>query len=114
MLELAGLIALLLLGLLWYDSLEAREAAVRAARAACETEGLLFLDDTVGITSLKPARDREGRLRLQRAYEFEYSDTGNNRIRGSVVMLGRHVLLLNVGLPDAPAPQAASNVHLLH
>jgi hypothetical protein len=105
MLELLGLIALLLLGWLWYDSLEAREAAVRAARTACETEGLLFLDDTVGIASLKPARDSEGRLKLQRAYDFEYSDTGNNRVHGSVVMLGKRVALLNVGLratPDAP------------
>jgi Protein of unknown function (DUF3301) len=103
MLELLGLAALLLLALLWYDSLTAREAAVRAARAACETEGLLFLDDTVSIASLKPARDNEGRLRLQRAYDFEYSDTGNNRIRGGVVMLGRRVMLLNVGLRAAPA-----------
>lgn len=98
MLELLGLIVILLLGLLWFDSLQAREAAVRAARAACEAEGLLFLDDTVGIASLKPARDDEGRLKLQRAYDFEYSDTGDNRIRGSVVMLGHRVMLLNVGL----------------
>ena len=108
MLELLGLIALLLLGWLWYDSLEAREAAVRAARAACEAEGLLFLDDTVGIASLKPARDSEGRLKLQRAYDFEYSDTGNNRVYGSVVMLGKRVTLLNVGLLVVP------NIRTLH
>jgi Protein of unknown function (DUF3301) len=108
MLELLGLIALLLLGWLWYDSLEAREAAVRAARAACEAEGLLFLDDTVGIASLKPARDSEGRLKLQRAYDFEYSDTGNNRVHGSVVMLGKRVTLLNVGLLVVP------NIRTLH
>ena len=102
MLELLGLIALLLLGWLWYDSLEAREAAVQAARAACEAEGLLFLDDTVGFRSLKPARDSEGRLKLQRAYDFEYSDTGNNRVHGSVVMLGKRVTLLNVGLWVVP------------
>jgi hypothetical protein len=102
MLELLGLFVLLLLGWLWYDSLEAREAAVRASRRACEAEGLLFLDDTVGIVSLKPARDTEGRLKLQRAYDFEYSDTGNNRRQGSVVMLGKRVALLNVGLRAAP------------
>lgn len=100
MLELLGIAALILLALLWYDSLTAREAAVRAARAACEVEGLLFLDDTVGIASLRPARDDEGRIALQRVYDFEYSDTGNNRIRGSIVMLGRRVILLNVGWRD--------------
>jgi hypothetical protein len=102
MLELLGLVVILVLGLLWFDSLQAREAAVHAARAACESEGLLFLDDTVGIAGLKPARDDEGRLKLQRAYDFEYSDTGNNRIHGSVVMLGHRVMLLNVGLRAAP------------
>jgi hypothetical protein len=108
MLELSGLIVLILLGWLWFDSLKAREAAVRAAREACEAEGLQFLDDTVGIASIKPARDGEGRLKLQRAYDFEYSDTGNNRIQGGVVVLGHRVVLLNVGL------RSVSNVTPLH
>ena len=95
--ELAGLIVLLLLGWLWYDSLNAREIAVRAAKGACESENLLFLDDTVGIRSLNLARNGEGRVQLQRAYDFEFSDTGNNRLRGSVVMLGKRVALLNIG-----------------
>jgi hypothetical protein len=87
---------------LWWDSMQAREAAVAAARTACAAEGLLFLDDTVGIAGIKPARNAEGRLLLQRAYDFEFSDTGDNRIRGSIVMLGRRVLLLN--LPPGAAP----------
>ena len=81
---------------LWWDSMQAREAAVAAARAACLAEELLFLDDTVGIASIKPARDADGRLLLQRAYDFEFSDTGDNRVKGSVVMLGRRVMLLNL------------------
>ena len=89
---------------LWWDSMQAREAAVAAARAACVAEGLQFLDDTVGIAHIKPARNAAGRLLLQRAYEFEFSDTGDNRIRGSIVMLGRRVLLLN--LPPGAAPIA--------
>lgn len=102
MMEIFVLLVVVAIAWLWHDSLGAREAAVRAAREACVAEGLMFLDDTVGITSLKPARDDEGRLRLQRAYEFEYSDTGNNRIKGSIVMLGERVLLLNVGQRSVP------------
>ncbi len=96
--EWLALILLALLAWLWYDSLAVREAAVRAARAACEAEGYLFLDDTVGFTSLRLARDRNGQVKLQRAYVFEYSDTGNNRVAGGVVMLGGEVVLLNVGV----------------
>jgi len=100
--EFFVLLAIAALVWLWHDSLRAREAAVRAARAACAAEGLLFLDDTVGIASIRPARDDEGRARIQRVYEFEYSDTGDNRIKGSIVLLGDHVTLLNVGLRGMP------------
>jgi len=101
--EIIGIIILGALAWLWYDSLRAREAAVRAARAACAAEGLMLLDDTVAISNLKPVRDDDGRLTLQRAYGFEYSDTGNNRLQGSVVLRGHRVILLNVGSGIAPA-----------
>ena len=93
---------------LWLDSLKAREIAVRAARAACTAEGLLLLDDTVAIANLKLKRDDDGHVKLQRAYDFEYSDTGNNRLKGSVVLLGHRVMLLNIGL------RLPENVRTLH
>jgi hypothetical protein len=108
MTEIFFLILFLALGWLWWDSMQAREAAVAAARAACEAEGLLFLDDTVGIASIKAARNSDGRLRLQRAYDFEFSDTGDNRVKGSVVMLGRRVMLLNL------LPRPLATVTMLH
>ena len=96
--ELLGILVLAALAWLWLDSLKAREAAVRAAREVCAAEGLMFLDDTVAISNLKPVRDNDGNLTLQRSYNFEYSDTGDNRLKGSVVMQGHRVALLNVGL----------------
>ncbi|MBX3664240.1 MAG: DUF3301 domain-containing protein [Burkholderiales bacterium] len=98
----------LALAWLWWDSMQAREAAVAAARTACEAEDLQFLDDTVGIASLRPARNADGRLLLQRAYDFEFSDTGDNRMKGSVVMLGRRVLVLNLGLRP---PVTVTRIH---
>lgn len=100
--ELCGLVLIIVAGWLWYDSLNVREIAVRAAREACQAENLLFLDDTVGIASLKLARNADGRVQLQRAYDFEFSDTGDNRLKGSIVMMGSHVALLNIGLRLAP------------
>jgi hypothetical protein len=101
--EIVILVLLGALAWLWYDSLNAREAAVRAARDACAADGLMLLDDTVAIAALKPARDAEGRLKLQRVYDFEYTDTGDNRHDGSVIMLGRRVVLFNVGFRERPA-----------
>lgn len=99
-LELLGAGMLALVAWLWLDSLRARDAAIAAARAACASEGLMLLDDTVAIAGMRLARGGDGRLHIQRAYAFEYSDSGNNRIAGSIVLLGRSVILLNVGLRD--------------
>ncbi|HEV7801095.1 MAG TPA: DUF3301 domain-containing protein [Burkholderiales bacterium] len=98
--ELVLLVPLVLIAWLWLDSIKVREAAVKAARAACDTEGLLLLDDTVAIAAVKPSRDADGHLKLQRTYDFEYSDTGNNRRNGSVVLLGQRVVLFNVGFRE--------------
>lgn len=101
-LEITSLALLGALGWFWLDSLRARDAAVAAARRACAAEDLQFLDDTVSFAGIKPERDDDGVLRLRRVYNFEYSDTGDNRRRGSIVMLGRRVILLNVGLRSVP------------
>ena len=95
--EIVGILVLAGLAWLWLDSLKAREAAITAARAACAAEELQLLDATVAIASLKLARGEDGRVRLQRAYDFEYSDTGDNRLKGSVVLRGHQVVVLNVG-----------------
>ena len=73
---------------MWLDSLRARERAVQAGRAACRRHDLQFLDETVSFEKLRVARDAEGQLRIARTYTFEFSDTGNNRRQGAIVMLG--------------------------
>ncbi len=78
-------------GWFWLDSLRARERAVAAARRACERDGLLLLDDTVSCTRLRPGRDDEGHFAFQRDFRFEFSDTGDNRRAGSVIVLGASV-----------------------
>jgi hypothetical protein len=77
--------------LLWADSLKARERAVRAGRSACERYQLQFLDDTVSFARMRLGRNHDGELRIARTYTFEFSDTGNNRRQGAIVMLGGEV-----------------------
>ena len=73
---------------LWVDSLRARERAVQAGRAACQRYSLQFLDDTVSFARIRLRRDADGQLKIARTYTFEFSDTGNNRRHGAIVMLG--------------------------
>jgi hypothetical protein len=82
----------------WFvmDSLRAREHAVDMGRQACEKHGLLFLDDTVHCVQTRLARNDAGRMLVRRLYAFEFSDTGNNRRMGSIVMLGAQPLALEM------------------
>ena len=87
-----GAILLLVAGtLLWLDSLRARERAVAAGRAACERYRVQFLDDTVAFARMRLARNDEGELRIARTYTFEFTETGNNRRQGAIVMLGHEL-----------------------
>lgn len=115
--DLTELIVLLLIGgaiWLWLDTLKARENGVRAARQACSEEGLQFLDETVVGRSFGLARDDHGVLRLRRVYGFEYSDTGNNRVSGSVTLLGGEVEFLHIRPQLYVVPKAPEQHDHLH
>ena len=86
--ESAAIVLILAAIVFWVDSLRAREKALAAGRGACARYGVQFLDETVVFAALGLARDDEGRLRLRRTYTFEFSDTGDNRRHGAIVMLG--------------------------
>ena len=92
----ATLIVLLALWLVW-DTLRAREHANTAMRDACERRGYLFLDDTVSLHAARPVRDDDGRVRWRRAYRFQYSDTGHNRLNGSITLVANRVAALDLG-----------------
>ena len=98
--EVAGFLLVAAAGWFLWDSLKAREAANAVLRAGCRAQGLLFLDDTVALARLRPVRDEDGRVRLRRTYRFEYSDTGHNRRRGHVTLVGATVEQVDMGPPD--------------
>ena len=57
----------------------------------CHNENLQFLDDTVASIGLALARDKTGRRVLRRTYRFLFSETGNTRLEGRLVLLGDKV-----------------------
>ena len=80
----------------WIDSLRARERALLAGKRACERYDVQLLDETVAFASIRLARDDEGHMRLKRTYSFEFTDTGNNRRSGAIVMLGAELADLHL------------------
>jgi hypothetical protein len=86
--EAVAIAALVLGGWYLFDGLRARERAVAAGRTLCAREGVQFLDDTVVQTRVSMTRDAAGRLTFRRTYRFEFSDTGNNRRVGTIIIAG--------------------------
>ncbi len=92
--DFASLMVLAVLGLsvwFWLHSIRILELAREAGRQACARADVQFLDDTVASTSLSLARDDDGRRILRRTYRFEFSETGDSRREGEVIMLGDRV-----------------------
>src|SRR5260221_2903976 len=85
--EPGALADLAVLAWVWFGSRRAREGALAAGSRACERDRLQFLDETVECVSVRPARDENGRGALRRVYRFEFSDNGDNRRAGSIVMM---------------------------
>ena len=104
--ELVTVLLMALGGWMLWTSLRAREAAVAASRTACQAEGYLFLDDTVAIASVWTVRDDSGHLKIRRVYGFEYSETGNDRHRGRVIVIGSRVAALEL------TPRAGSETRI--
>lgn len=69
----------------------ARAAAERAAeigRDACEAAGVQWLDQSVHASGMRLRRKDDGWLGLERSFRFEYSENGQDRHVGRVVLLG--------------------------
>ena len=95
----SGLLLLVLLGLIvwfWQDTLRARELALRAAGEACRSQQLQLLDGTVTLHRLALQRSKQGRVTLQRTFQFNYSIEGDDRRTGFIITLGN--LVEQVGL----------------
>jgi hypothetical protein len=98
--ELALTALLVLVGWLWWDGLNKRELAIRAARLLSQKAGVQLLDETVSLKRFSLGRDANQQVRIQRQFVFEYSDTGDNRMPGYVYLLGDQVVDANLVIPS--------------
>jgi hypothetical protein len=89
--EVAALLGFGALALYFLQALRVRELALQAAKRACAAEDAQLLDDTVSVGRLSLSRDGSGRWRFWRQYRFEYSYDGEQRVAGTVIMLGQKV-----------------------
>lgn len=89
--SLLFLLLLAALGWFWFDSLRALEIARNAGKRACDDANVQFLDDTVAGIALALVRNKSGRRVLRRTFRFEFSETGNTRLEGQLIVLGDRI-----------------------
>ncbi len=104
MLDILPWLLITLIGVLYlWHSDPFRARARELAARYCASLDLQLLDQSVVIRGLWPARGDDGRLRLRRAYQFEFASTGDRRYQGVIVLLGMQALSIELEtyrLPD--------------
>jgi len=70
----------------WLDGLRARDLALTVARQQTARLGLQLLDDTVALQRVRIVRTASGWLALARRFRFEFTETGDNRREGMVLL----------------------------
>jgi hypothetical protein len=87
-LELFSMLFVALVCWAWYEIMRGREAALAAGKRVCAAQGLQLLDDTVAMSTFRIKWDKAHGVILSRVYRFEFTDTGDNRREGTLVMQG--------------------------
>ncbi|MGF1613705.1 MAG: DUF3301 domain-containing protein [Gammaproteobacteria bacterium] len=75
----------------WSNNMQFRERAARASSAACRDVDVQLLDQMVALSQWRLIRDARGWFQVQRAYRFEFSRDGSDRLEGRVVFLGTNL-----------------------
>ena len=72
----------------WWHSGSFKGRARALAIAYCQQYNLQLLDQSMVICGIWPERTAHGKLALRRKYQFEFTSTGEQRYRGTVVLSG--------------------------
>lgn len=93
------LFIMLLLALLtwfWFENLGHREIAIRICKHACQQVHVQLLDDTVVLERIRLKRNQSGHIAIQRNYRFEFTDDGNIRQQGNLLLFGNRLELIDM------------------
>ncbi len=94
------LLGILILTVVWFESLRIREFVIKHCKQLCRESDLQLLDQTVALVSLTLKRADDGNLRLLRRFQFEVSENGVDRFSGYVSLLGNSIIESHLEGPD--------------
>jgi len=80
----------------WWDSRGSAEEATQIVRQHCDRMGVIFLNDTVAWRKIRFKRNRQGRVKLQRTYFFEFASDLQQQYQGEIIMLGQQLYKIDM------------------
>ncbi len=89
--DLFFLVFLIALCSYFWSAQRIKEFAFRATKAHCQQMDVQLLDESIYLRGLWLKRDEEGKFRLWRSFNFEFTSTGDERYKGLIVLLGRRI-----------------------
>ena len=93
--------AILVVRFVW-QSLQAREHALKLAKVACNAQGVQFLDSAVPLKKITFEKDFTGKTRLIRYFRFEFTLSGDERRQGMIALSGYKQHYIYLDLPEQP------------
>ncbi|MBO0366796.1 DUF3301 domain-containing protein [Pseudomonas shirazensis] len=118
MLTLENLFVLMLLASggawLWHNH-GLREKALERVKQHCAKLDLELLDEAVALKRIGFVRDANGRKRLARIYNFEFTVTGEQRHPGTVTQFGAHTMQIELApypFEIKPAPRSDNVIEM--
>jgi hypothetical protein len=91
----------------WSSARAAAEHAEAVGRNACRAANVQLLDQTVHAIGMRLCRNADGRLGFERSFRFEYSEGGDDRHVGRLVLRGGELVYFS-------GPAHAASVVRLH
>ena len=89
---------------LWHNH-GLRERALARVKQHCKTLDIELLDENVALKKIGFIADANGRKRLARVYNFEFTVTGEHRHTGTITQFGAHSA--KIDLPPYPIQTAS-------
>ena len=103
--QLLFLFLLFFIAAYWIDCVRVKELARHAGKMYCREYDVQFLDNTVTKRKTRIRLSSSSIIEIQRSYTFDYSDDGEQRHSGIILMHGKrmHEIQMNMNTYDHQA-----------
>lgn len=100
------ILLLLITATFWFDSSRALEWARHHAKQICQRHHVQLLDETVMLSKVRLRH--QGHWYFERYYRFEFTQTGQQREQGGLMLQGLNLVLIDLAYVLNPYAQKVS------